>query len=88
MGYGWIQQASATLAPVEAELTAALRQAPVLQSDETGVRRDGKLAWVHVASTPTLTRYAVHATRGSEAADAMGILPRYTGVGMHDGFTT
>ena len=84
----WIQQASATLAPVEAQLTAALQRAPVLHSDETGVRRGGKLAWVHVASTPTLTRYAVQATRGSEATDAMGILPTSTGVSMHDGFTT
>ena len=75
----WIQQASATLAPVEAQLTAALRRAPVLHSDETGVRRGGTLAWVHVASTPTLTRYAVHAKRGSEATDAMGILPDFTG---------
>jgi len=84
----WIQQASATLAPVEAQLTAALRQAPVLHSDETGVRRGGRLAWVHVASTPTVTRYAVHATRGSEATDAMGILPDFTGVSVHDGFKT
>ena len=84
----WIQQASATLAPVEVEVTAALRQAPVLHSDETGVRRGGKLAWVHVASTPTLTRYAVHAKRGSEATDAMGLLPDYTGVSVHDGLKT
>src|SRR5258705_148026 len=37
----WIQQASATLGPVGAELTAALRQAPVLHCDEPGVRRAG-----------------------------------------------
>ncbi len=84
----WIQQASATLAPVEAELTAALRQAPVLHSDETGVRRAGKLAWVQVASTSRLTRYAVHAKRGREATDAMGILPDFTGVSVHDGWKT
>ena len=66
----WIQQASATLAPVEAALTAALRQAPVLHHDETGVRRGGKLAWVHVASTPSLTRYAVHVGGGVELAHA------------------
>jgi transposase len=82
----WIQQASTTLAPVEAEVTAALRRAPVLHSDETGVRRGGTLVWVHVASTPTLTRYAVHAKRGGEATDAMGILPDYTGVSVHDGW--
>src|SRR5258708_4185032 len=84
----WIQQASATLAPVEAQLTAALRRVAVLHSDETGVRRSGRLAWVQVASTRQLTRYAVHAKRGSEATDAMGILPDYTGVSVHDGFPT
>ena len=84
----WIQQAAQTLAPVEARITAALRQAPVLQSDETGVRRGGRLAWVHVASTSRLTRYAVHAKRGHEATDAMGILPDFTGVSVHDGFKT
>ncbi len=83
----WIQQASATLAPVEAELTAALQRAPVLHSDESGVRRGGRLAWVQVASTSRLTRYAVHAKRGHEATDAMGILPGFTGVSVHDGWT-
>ena len=84
----WIQQASATLGPVEEELTVALRQAPVLHNDETSVRRAGQLAWVHVASTRRLTRYAVHAKRGQEATDAMGILPGYVGVSVHDGWTT
>ena len=84
----WIGQAAATLAPVEDELTVALRQAPVLHNDETGVRRAGKLAWAQVASTSRLTRYAVHAKRGREATDAMGILPGYVGVSVHDGWTT
>jgi transposase len=84
----WIQQAAQTLVPVEAQLTAALRQAPVLHSDETGVRRGGRLAWGHVASTSQLTRYTVHAKRGSAATDAMGILPEYSGVSVHDGLPT
>jgi transposase len=68
----WVQQSAATLAPVEARLKAALRQAPVLHCDETGVRRAGRLAWAHVASTPRLTHYAIDAKRGSEATDAVG----------------
>jgi transposase len=84
----WIQQAAQSLAPVEAQLVAALRRAPVpvLHNDETGVRRAGQLAWVHVASTRRLTHYAVHAKRGAEATDAIGILPGYTGVSVHDGW--
>jgi transposase len=83
----WIQQASATLAPVETQLKAALRRVPVLHNDETGVRRGGSLAWAHVASTSRLTHYAIHAKRGREATDAIGILPAYQGVSVHDGWT-
>jgi transposase len=63
-----------------------LVRAPVLHVDETGVRRGGRLAWAHVASTTRLTHYAVHAKRGSEATDAVGILPNFTGVSVHDGW--
>lgn len=71
----WVQQGAEALTPVEAQLKAALHQAPVLHSDETGVRRAGRLTWAHVASTPRLTQYAIHAKRGSEATKEMGILP-------------
>jgi transposase len=82
----WVQQCAAALAPVETRLKAALRQASILHHDETGVRRSGRLAWAHVASTARLTHYAVHAKRGSEATDAVGILPAFTGVSVHDGW--
>ena len=50
------------------------------------MRRSGRLAWAHVASTPRLTHYAIHAKRGAEATEAIGILPGYTGVSVHDGW--
>jgi transposase len=84
----WIQQAAAVLAPVEDQIKAALRQAPVLHVDETGVRRGGRLAWAHVASTPQLTHFAIHAHRGSAATDAIGILPSFRGVSVHDGWAS
>jgi transposase len=83
---GWVQQAAHTLAPVETAIKAALVRAPVLHSDETGVRRGGRLAWAHVASTARLTHYAVHAKRGANATDAIGLLPDFQGVSMHDGW--
>jgi transposase len=82
----WVQQGAETLRPVEEAIKAALRRAPVLHSDETGVRRAGKLAWAHVTCTARLTHYAIHAKRGSEATEAMGILPTYRGVSVHDGW--
>lgn len=83
---GWVQQAARRLEPVETALKAALRRASVLHNDETGVRRGGQLAWAHVASTSRLTHYAIHAKRGRAATDAVGILPGYTGVSLHDGW--
>ncbi len=82
----WVEQGAKTLRPVEDAIKASLAQAPVLHSDETGVRRAGRLAWAHVACTSRLTHYAMHAKRGSEATDAIGILPRFTGVSVHDGW--
>ena len=82
----WAQQAAAAVAPVEEQVKAALQQAPVLHADETGVRRMGRLAWAHVACTPTLTHYAIQAKRGHVATDAIGILPGATGVSVHDGW--
>jgi transposase len=82
----WVQEAAAVLEPVEAQMEEALRQAPVLHNDETGVRRAGTLAWAHVASTSRLTHYAIHAKRGREATDAIGILPDFSGVSVHDGW--
>jgi transposase len=84
----WVQQAAAVLAPVEEQIKAALRQAPVLHVDETGVRRGGQLAWAHVASTSRLTHYAIHAQRGSDATETIGILPRFRGVSVHDGWAS
>jgi transposase len=71
---GWIQRAARVLAPVETQFKAALQRASVLHNDETGVRRGGRLVWAHVASTTRLTHYAIHAKRGSEATEAIGIL--------------
>jgi transposase len=82
----FVRRCAATLAPVEVQVKAALQQAPVLHSDETGVRLTGRLAWAHVASTARLTHYAIHPKRGSEATAAIGILPGFHGVSVHDGW--
>ena len=81
----WVAQGAEALRPVEEAIKVALTCAPVLHSDETGVRRAGQLAWAHVASTARLTHYAIHPKRGREATDAIGILPAERGVSVHDG---
>lgn len=75
----------ASIASVEASIQQQLCLAQVIHCDETGMRLNGKLWWLHVASTDALTFYFVHAQRGKVAMDAMEILPQYQGISVHDG---
>jgi transposase len=59
---------------------------PVIHCDETGMKIQGKRYWLRVASTDKYTCYFSHPKRGSEAIDAMGILPEFKGVAVHDGW--
>ena len=52
--------------------------------DETGFRVEGRLAWVHCARTGKYTLLMVHRRRGKEAMEAMGVLPAFAGVAVHD----
>jgi transposase len=63
-----------------------LLASPVVNFDETGMKIEGKRHWLHVASNEKYTCYFAHPKRGSEAIDAMGILPGFKGVAVHDGW--
>jgi len=68
----------------EIHTKALLERAPLLHCDETGVSVEGRLHWIHGASTAHLTLFHLHKRRGKEAMNAMGILPTYTGIVMSD----
>lgn len=83
-----VERCADHLGPIEEQIKEQLRKAEVLHEDETGTYVMGKRWWSHVAATEQLTHYAVHAKRGHEALEAIGILPGFTGVSVHDGWAT
>jgi transposase len=74
------------LADVEQHIKEALISSSVIHQDETGLYVAGKRQWMHVTCTPTLIHYGLHPSRGREALDAIGILPRFQGTSVHDGW--
>jgi len=56
--------------------------------DETGLRVEGALHWIHVASTGLVTYLQAHAKRGSKALDEVGILPQRQGPAVHDDYSS
>jgi len=78
------REAFTRLEAFEAISKTALVQAVSTHADETGVNVDGKRHWLHGLSNAGWTHYQVHAKRGQEAMDEIGILPQYRGVLCHD----
>jgi transposase len=74
------------LEPIEQAIQETLVNSKVAHFDETGMRVNGRLWWLHVACTNGLTYYFVHPKRGQAAMDEMAILPEFTGKAIHDGW--
>jgi len=75
-----VDQVEPSLATIKQQLIAAA----VTHFDESGLRVEAKLNWLHVASTNHLTYYGVQPRRGQEGMKAIGILPEFEGRAVHD----
>lgn len=80
-----VRECADTLVETELKIKQKLRRASVIHADETGLRINKRLGYVHVASTSELTHYAAAAHRGHTAMDEINVLPRYRGTCVHDG---
>ena len=70
------RRAATDLAEFTAQATARVAAAPVVNFDETGLRCEGRLAWLHSASTDRFSLLFAHRRRGVQAMTAMGGCPR------------
>jgi transposase len=57
---------------------------PALHVDETSLRVERQNHWIHVCSGGEITLKFLHPKRGQEAMQALGVIPRYGGVIIHD----
>jgi transposase len=56
----------------------------LVHADETGINVNGGKFWLHSASNYLWTYFFPHEKRGSEAMNAIGILPNFHGILCHD----
>ena len=83
-----ITEAAHTLVPSVMQIAAAVIASPVVHFDETGQRVGARLRWLHSAGTSLLTWYGAHDKRVKIAMDDFGILPRFKGSAVHDGWAS
>ncbi|MBK8986447.1 MAG: IS66 family transposase [Chloroflexi bacterium] len=84
----FLETAAENVKPATQAIKEAVKKAEVGHADETGFYISGKRAWLHTVSTPELTYYEPHQSRGKKATDAIGILPEFTGALVHDNWAT
>lgn len=89
---GWVhtacQRAQRAVAPANEAIKDALAAEPVVYFDESVSRVACRNHWLHVATTPRLTAYHIDEHgRSAQSIIEFGILPRFTGVAVHDAYS-
>jgi transposase len=80
----YVLQLHRSLEDWERSAAEELLAMPALHADETSLRVDKKNHWIHVYCAGDITLKYLHPKRGCEAIEAIGIIPRYGGVVIHD----
>jgi transposase len=83
-----VKEGAAMLDDFLARVKDLLIDSDVAHADETGLRVEAHLQWVHAVSTTDLTLYHLDAERGTGAMDAMGVIEHLRGVLVHDGWSS
>ena len=79
--------AATKVTPIIDQIKAGLGAAQVVHYDESGFYIGGQRQWLHSASTVSLTYYDPHPSRGNKALKAIGIMPHFGGVAVHDNWS-
>lgn len=72
------------LADWETRAIDQLLNSPAMNVDETSLRMNKQNQWIHVYSAGDTTLKCLHPKRGTQAIEAINIIPRYGGTIIHD----
>lgn len=80
------QQGYESLQPTEDVIKEKILESEVVHADETGCDVAKETWWIHSLGTLEYTWYFCDPKRGKDAVDVAGLLSRYTGRLVHDGW--
>jgi transposase len=80
----FILKLHAALANWEEKAINTILHSTAMHVDETSCRVNKKNHWIHVYSADNITLKLLHNKRGTDAIEAINIIPRYRGVIIHD----
>jgi transposase len=84
----YVAQFSKSLKEWEEEQITRILSSPVIHCDETSLKVDKKNHWIHSYSYGDITLKFIHAKRGIEAIEDIGIIPKYGGIMVHDSWAS
>jgi len=82
--FNFNQEAFGRLEGFDTMVRGKLSESSLVHADETGININGDRHWLHCASNKLWTHFSPHRKRGTEAMNAIGILPNFSGVLCHD----
>jgi transposase len=82
--FNFNQEAYDLLADFENRVKNELFASQLAHADETGINISGKRHWLHCVSNDRWTFFYPHKKRGTDAMNAMGVLPEFKGTLCHD----
>lgn len=82
--YNMVKSCSSKVSAAVSIIKERLMNEALIHCDETGLRVDKSLQWVHSVSNDRYTYLCLHQKRGTLAMNEIGILPSFNGIMVHD----
>lgn len=80
----WIRDLSTATKDAVEKIREYISNLKVIHCDETGLRVQSSLKWMHCVCDEKLSCFGLHDKRGHTAMTEMGILPEYHNIMIHD----